>query len=306
TASAAATTPLWPAGPRPSTTRAAKAVRSPLRMVQKNAPIVNTDLTITTLLSSAKIFSTLLRVIATSGIAPDSISGTVFAPTNAAFAKLPAELLQTLQRDALAARQLVLRHVVLDTVPVAKLNGNGFLNAAFDGLLPYSSYGGKQLKIDGVSVTSLVDQTFQKGMVHAICSVLKPPSQKWPSFEQTYIAPPAAALKRSQAAVRRAQGAAIPATLGGRKAMGLLEQKPFWMYGPPYNAAKQEEYEPISVAVPDVSSVDYQLMPPGSVVVVPDSVNALELNPVSGMSKYIGQTKRITGQDALSDYSKLD
>ena len=78
------------------------------------------------------------------------------------------------------------------------------------------------------------------------------------------------------------------------------------MYGPPFNAAYQEDYEPISIAQPDVAAVDYQLMPPGSVIVTPDSVNADELNPVSGYSKYIGKTKRCVEGAGLSEYSKLD
>jgi hypothetical protein len=80
-------------------------------------------------------------------------------------------------------------------------------------------------------------------------------------------------------------------------------------YGPPYNAAKQEDYEPISIAGESFASseIDYQLFPPGTVVVVPDSVNANELNPISGMSKYIGNTKRLVEGSGQSDYStKLD
>lgn len=75
----------------------------------------------------------------------------------------------------------------------------------------------------------------------------------------------------------------------------------------PYNCAPQEDYEPISIAAPSPGiGVDYQLMPPGTVIVEPDSVNANELNPISGMSKYIGNTKKQVGDKVESDYSGLD
>lgn len=107
--------------------------------------------------------------------------------------------------------------------------------------------------------------------------------------------------------VRTYEAASLPSSVGGRKAMGLMKQLPFWMYGPPFNAAPQEDYEPISIAAPATDvSVDYQLMPPGSVIFEPDSTDANELNPISGMSKYIGKTQKQVGDKAESDYSRLD
>lgn len=88
--------------------------------------------------------------------------------------------------------------------------------------------------------------------------------------------------------------------------MGLISQLPFWQYGPPFNAAKQEGYEPISIAVPECgASVDYQVMPPGTVIVTPDEVSAAKLSPSSGMSKYICKTQRLVEGDALNTYSLL-
>lgn len=106
--------------------------------------------------------------------------------------------------------------------------------------------------------------------------------------------------------VRTFEAASLSGTVGGRKAMGLIRQLPFWMYGPPFNAAIQEDYEPISIAAPVGASVDYQLMPPGTVIVEPDSTDANALNPISGMSKYIGKTQKQVGGKAESDYSRLD
>lgn len=125
-----------------------------------------------------------------------------------------------------------------------------------------------------------------------------------PSFTESTVA--SVYPTKSQQSLRTYEAAALPGTVGGRKAMGLIKQLPFWMYGPPFNAAIQEDYEPISVAAPTGAAVDYQLMPPGTVIVEPDSTDANVLNPISGMSKYIGKTKKQVEGKAESDYSRLD
>ncbi|PXF41989.1 Transforming growth factor-beta-induced protein ig-h3 [Gracilariopsis chorda] len=273
-------------------------------LAQSNAPVASSEPTLAQALS-LPAFSTLRAVVAVAQLDLSAVSGTLFAPTNAAFKRLSAELVQMVLGSADVAREVLLRHVVSECVPSSKLTGNAFLSSLNGGALPYTSYGGLQIKIGGISLGAQTDISFDKGVVHALDGVLKPPAQTWPSFSQSYIAP-VAKPSPPTIATARAMGATTTSTLGGRKAMGLMTQRPFWMYGPPYCAAKQEEYEPISIAQPDVSFVDYQVMPPGSVIVTPDSVNAAELNPVSGMSKYIGQTKRLVSGDGLSDYSRLD
>lgn len=297
------------ASPRPRPARWPRSRPAMSAQKQKNAPPVRTEPTLSEVLSQP-IFSQLRAVLAASQLDASQLSGTLFAPTNAAIARLPAELLQRVLSDVQLARQLLLRHVVSERAPLRALCGNAALSSRFGGELRYSSFGGRQIRVGGLPLGAQTDLTFDGGVVHALDGVLKPPGQQWPSFAQTYTAGAttgaASAVSMSTAAAARARGATLPGTVGGRKAMGLMTQRPFWMYGAPYCAAKQEEYEPISIAQPELSSVDYQLMPPGSVIVTPDSVSAAEINPVSGMSKYIGKSKRMVSGDGLSDYSKLD
>lgn len=267
-------------------------------------------------LEFSKNFTILIKLAEVAGLDLDVSNCTVFAPNDAAFSRVRSTLVDELLANPDAARAVLLRHILPDYVLTTnKIKGCGFWENVPGGALSYEGLG-PIIKIGGINlVLQSSNNECDNGVIHTLEGVIAAPAVKNTGVE-SYYQP---TIKFADSTVRavypsgmsttaraRAVGAALPSTTGGRKAMGLISQLPFWQYGPPFNAAKQEDYEPISIAQPDVSGVDYQLMPPGSVIVTPDKVSAADLLPVSGMSKYIGQTKRLVEGDALSNYSRLD
>lgn len=290
------------------------AVSRRATVARRAAPTMILGKTIAETLQLDKKNKTLLALAAAAGIDINSVSGTLFAPTEAAFARLPAGAAEWLCERPDILRIVILRHVAPDTLTTPKLAGVGYLDNVYGGPLSYEGLG-PIVKVGGQRViVESSNRECSNGIIHSIEGVILPPGVSIPAFELPTTAPavgasmvfsanPSVPSSRSQI---RARGACDPSTVGGRRAMGLMRQLPFYMYGPPYNAPKQEDYEPISIAKPDVSFVDYQIFPPGSVVVVPDQVSAAKLNPVSGFSKYIGQVSRVKEGDAESEYSRLD
>ncbi len=260
-------------------------------------------------LEATKAHPTLLKLAAAAGVDLDSISGTFFAPTEDAFARLPPGSVDALLSRPEDLRMLLCHHVVPEKYTLAQIKGVGYFEGVVGGGLPYEALG-PIIRIGAAMVLrDSSNRECDNGIIHVIDKVVIPSCVTLRAASlPTAAVGDTMALAGSVPRVdqKRAEGACLPSTTGGRKAMGLIKQLPFWMYGPPYSAAKQEDYEPISIAQPDVAKIDYQIFPPGSVVVVPDEVSAAKLNPVSGFSKNIGQMKRFTGKDALSDYSKLD
>lgn len=266
-------------------------------------------------------YSTLQSLLNATGLDIDAAGGgTLFAPTNKAFdAMRPGLLDEIIANPNGVASQVLLRHLLPETLTVADLKkkGSGFWYSVPGGPLAFEAGGMARVKVGNATVSpSVVEDVCDNGVIHTLDGVITdlPRTMFDPlAFEQRNVStapvPPQsdAVTVATPSSVRSRDAAASVATVGGRRAMGLMKQLPFWMYGPPFNAAKQEEFEPISIAQPSPGTgVDYQLMPPGSVVVTPDEVSANKLNPISGMSKYIGKTQRLVEGDALSDYSKLD
>lgn len=265
-------------------------------------------------------YSTLRKLADAAGVDLNVSNCTVFAPGNRAFAQLREGLVEELLADPTSARAIILRHIVPGVQTSKQIKGSGFYDGVPGGPLPYEAVLAS-IKIAGQPlVAGYENDECDNGIIHTLGGViLDAPTYSPPSVSQ-YYEPSIPKMDEKDSIVaavfpspvpgffhKRALGAASsPSTVGGRKAMGLMSQQPFWKYGPPYNASKQEDFEPISIAQPGCASVDYQVMPPGSVVVDPKEVNASELLPVSGMSKYIGTAKRMVEGDGLSDYSRLD
>lgn len=96
---------------------------------------------------------------------------TVFAPTDAAFAKVPAETLEALAADPAALKEVLLHHVVAGRVPAneaAKLGSTKTLN----GEVAISVSDGS-VYVDDAKVTT-PDVMASNGIIHVIDSVLIP------------------------------------------------------------------------------------------------------------------------------------
>jgi uncharacterized surface protein with fasciclin (FAS1) repeats len=129
--------------------------------------------------TAAGTFETLLAAADAAGLVP-ALTGegplTVFAPTDAAFAKLPAgtveSLLEPANRDQLAA--ILKFHILAGEVPSS---------AVRDGLTAATLQGGELtfdvtdgvVRINGAQVTA-VDIAASNGVIHVIDTVLLPPA----------------------------------------------------------------------------------------------------------------------------------
>jgi uncharacterized surface protein with fasciclin (FAS1) repeats len=99
---------------------------------------------------------------------------TLFAPTNAAFAKLNASTLADLQNNTPALTTLLLYHVVPKKLLANNLTGSGTLPTANGLSLPYS-VSGTTIQVGNATVTKTdIDAT--NGVIHVINGVLIPPT----------------------------------------------------------------------------------------------------------------------------------
>jgi transforming growth factor-beta-induced protein len=129
--------------------------------------------------TAAGSFTTLLKAATAAGLV-DTLKGpgpfTVFAPTDAAFAALPAGTLDSLLADPAALKNILLYHVVsgaVDSTAVVKLtsatavNGDTIKITVKDGVVYLN---------DTVKVT-MVDIKASNGIIHVIDAVLLPPTK---------------------------------------------------------------------------------------------------------------------------------
>ena len=121
--------------------------------------------------------STLLSLVKKAGLAGTlSKPGayTVFAPTNAAFAKVPKATLDSLAKNPAALKRVLLYHVVAGKVPAAKVVT---LRSAktLAGPAVKIRVDGKTVRINSAKVAK-ADVMASNGIVHVIDSVLIPPA----------------------------------------------------------------------------------------------------------------------------------
>jgi uncharacterized surface protein with fasciclin (FAS1) repeats len=121
--------------------------------------------------------STLLTLVKKAGLA-GTLSNpgayTVFAPTNAAFAKVPKATLDSLAKNPAALKRVLLYHVVAGKVPAAKVVT---LRSAktLAGPTVRIRVMGKTVRINSATVTR-ADVKASNGIVHVIDRVLIPPA----------------------------------------------------------------------------------------------------------------------------------
>ena len=127
--------------------------------------------------SAAGSFKTLLSLATQAGLA-DELAGpgplTVFAPTDAAFKKVPAATLRKLKANPALLKRVLLYHVVSGNVTAAKVVK---LRSAktLAGPTVRIRVTGKTVRINAAKVTT-TDVKATNGVIHVIDRVLLPPS----------------------------------------------------------------------------------------------------------------------------------
>ncbi|GGS40363.1 fasciclin domain-containing protein [Deinococcus knuensis] len=131
-------------------------------------------MTIAQIVAKDPNFSTLATALEAAGLTNTLKSGsyTVFAPTNAAFAKLPSDTLAMALNDTDLLRSILLYHVVPGKVSAKQVMGMTSGMTAQGGSFLVTMNGGKVM-IDNATVTK-ADMIACNGIVHVIDTVLMP------------------------------------------------------------------------------------------------------------------------------------
>ena len=127
--------------------------------------------------SSSPQFSTLASLLKKAGLVSALKSGnyTVFAPTNAAFAKLPKSTLAAVGKDPALLKKVLTYHVVKGKAPastVVTLNGKSVKTLEGQGV-KVSVRGGKVF-LNGSTQVTKTDVMASNGVIHVINRVLIP------------------------------------------------------------------------------------------------------------------------------------
>ena len=163
------------------------------------------------LVSSDPEFSTLLALVKAAGLVETLRDNTftVFAPTNAAFAKLPSEVAAGLQKpenkDKL--KTVLLYHVAPGKVPSSALPMDGAVKTA-GGETVTVKVRGATVTLNNAAVVTRADLGTTTGIVHVISEVLIPPS-----FDATGIAADAHSALSAAAKVTKKTRAADSARI---------------------------------------------------------------------------------------------
>ena len=138
---------------------------------------MNESMNIVGIASSDPQFSTLVTAVKAAGLV-DTLSGdgpfTVFAPTNAAFDKLPAGTLDSLLKDPAKLKSILTYHVVSGNVKAAdvvKLTSATTVEGQDVSIM----VDGSNVKVNDANVTK-TDIAASNGTIHVIDTVLLPPS----------------------------------------------------------------------------------------------------------------------------------
>ncbi len=152
----------------------ASAVVAPSAQAQAAAPknIVETAV-------AAGSFKTLVAAVQAAGLV-ETLQGagpfTVFAPTDEAFAKLPAGTVEALLKDPAALKQILLYHVVAGKVMAADAVKLTEAKTVQGSAAKISVMGGKAMIGNAHIVTT--DIVASNGVIHVIDTVILPPAAK--------------------------------------------------------------------------------------------------------------------------------
>jgi uncharacterized surface protein with fasciclin (FAS1) repeats len=127
-------------------------------------------------------FNTLAAALGAAGLV-DTLKGTgpftVFAPTDAAFAKLPAGTVENLLKPENRAQliSILTYHVVPGDIRAAQLLGKVTPATTVQGARVSVNGQGGRVRVNGVNVTS-ADVLASNGVIHVIDTVLMPPARR--------------------------------------------------------------------------------------------------------------------------------
>jgi uncharacterized surface protein with fasciclin (FAS1) repeats len=147
------------------------AVAGPTTSSAAKADIVETAV-------EAGQFTTLAALLEQAGLVSTLQSGTwtVFAPTDAAFAKVPKRTLDALAKNPSLLKQVLLYHVVKGNVPAADVvKLNGLTVETVSGLPVGIKIAGKNVFLNGSTKVTTPDVAASNGTIHVINKVLLPP-----------------------------------------------------------------------------------------------------------------------------------
>ncbi|WP_456829718.1 fasciclin domain-containing protein [Deinococcus sp. UYEF24] len=138
-------------------------------------------MTITDLVANDPQFSTLLTAVQAAGLEDTLKSGsyTVFAPTNAAFAKVPSDALSALLNDPAMLKSVLLYHVVPGKVNAKQVMSLKSAKTANGATVSIRVAGGKVMVNNATVIKA--DVMACNGIVHVIDSVLMPPMAMAPA-----------------------------------------------------------------------------------------------------------------------------
>jgi len=130
---------------------------------------------------AAGSFKTLAKLLTDAGLI-ETLKGpgpfTVFAPTDEAFAKVPAATLAALGKDKAALKNVLLYHVVSGKVMAAdvmKMNGKSAKTAEGQDIKIMAE--GKMVMVNQANVVK-TDIVAKNGVIHVIDAVIMPPAKK--------------------------------------------------------------------------------------------------------------------------------
>ncbi|XP_052783674.1 transforming growth factor-beta-induced protein ig-h3-like [Mya arenaria] len=121
-------------------------------------------------------FSTLLTAVKAANLVSTLAGGpfTLFAPTNAAFAKIPADVLNKLLANVTALTDVLTYHVVSGTYWSASLS-NGMMPKTVEGKAVNIKIDGGKVMVNDATVEE-ADLAVTNGVIHVIDTVLLPPA----------------------------------------------------------------------------------------------------------------------------------
>ncbi len=152
----------------------APATAGSAKQTQKSGNIVQTAV-------KAGQFKTLTSLVKSAGLAgalsKPGANLTVFAPTDAAFAKVPKATLAKLGKDKKALQAVLLYHVVKGKVPAAKVvTLNGKSATTLNGAPVKIAVRGGSVYLNGNTKVITTDVKASNGIIHVIDKVLLPPA----------------------------------------------------------------------------------------------------------------------------------